>query len=180
MTDQRWRVIDKRLVADRSPYARVYDLDLQLPEGKTITNWLQVDLPPFVTAFVVTAEGRIPFVRQYRQAVGDWLLELPAGHVDDGEGFEAAVARETLEETGYRADKWESLGRYVMDANRDCGWCHAFLGRGAVLAAPPDPGDLGEMTVHLLSIDEVREKWRAGYFVSAPTALVLGLALARL
>jgi ADP-ribose pyrophosphatase len=42
-------------------------------------------------------------VRQYRHAVGKWLLELPAGGIDDHDGSpEDAAMRELREETGHR------------------------------------------------------------------------------
>jgi ADP-ribose pyrophosphatase len=53
----------------------------------------------------------VVLVRQFRDAVGDALLEIPAG-TRDVEGEEASVcaAREVLEETGYRAIRVEPLG----------------------------------------------------------------------
>jgi len=47
--------------------------------------------------------------RQYRHAAGDFLWELPAGHIDGGERALAAAKRELLEETGYRAARWQRL-----------------------------------------------------------------------
>ncbi|MFQ3536444.1 MAG: NUDIX hydrolase [Aggregatilineales bacterium] len=178
--DRRWQLLDRRLVADRAPFAHVYDLDFRLPDGRVLTNWLQVDLPPFVVTFPVTAAGDVIFVRQYRQVVNDYLLELSAGHIEADEAPQAAAARELLEESGAIAAEWQFLGRYVMDANRGCGWAHIFLARGAQIVAPPDSGDVGEMSVHLLPLAQVRQRWQAGEFISAPTALAIGLALAAL
>jgi 8-oxo-dGTP pyrophosphatase MutT (NUDIX family) len=180
MTDQRWQVLDKRLVADRSPFARAYDLDFRLPDGRVITNWLQVELPPFVVTFPLMADGDVLFVRQYRQVVGDYLLELSAGHIEADETPQAAAARELLEEGGAVAAHWQFLGRYVMDANRDCGWAHIFLARDAQIVAPSNSGDVGEMSVHLLPLAEVKRRWLTGEFISAPTALAIGLALGAL
>jgi ADP-ribose pyrophosphatase len=180
MTDHRWQVLDKRLVADRSPFARAYDLDFRLPDGRVITNWLQVELPPFVVTFPLTTDGEVLFVRQYRQVVGDYLLELSAGHLEADETPQAAAARELLEEGGAVAEHWQFLGRYVMDANRDCGWAHIFLAHEARIVAPSNSGDVGEMSVHLLPLAEVKRRWLAGEFVSAPTALAIGLALGAL
>jgi hypothetical protein len=44
----------------------------------------------------------------------------------------------------------------------------------------PESGDVGEFSVHWLTLDEVRRRWLAGEFISAPTALTIGLALAQL
>jgi ADP-ribose pyrophosphatase len=48
-------------------------------------------------------DGRLLLVRQYRHATGAWLLELPAGGIDDRDATpEDAAQRELREETGYR------------------------------------------------------------------------------
>lgn len=176
-----WEVIARRLVADRWPYARVYDHDLLLPGGRIIANWLHVELPAFVIVCAYIEEGagagQLAFVRQYRRATNSEILEFPAGHIDEGESAQAAAIRELREEGGIEARTWQFLGKFVMDANRECGWCYAYLARGARLAVAPDPGDLGDMSLHLLTPDEVHDMWRAGSFASAPTALVIGLAL---
>jgi ADP-ribose pyrophosphatase len=53
----------------------------------------------------------VVLVRQFRDAVGDSLLEIPAGTRDvEGEEASACAAREVLEETGHRALSVEPLG----------------------------------------------------------------------
>ena len=58
----------------------------------------------------VMDDGRLLMVRQYRNALERYTLELPAGKLDDPkeEGIVCA-ARELEEETGYRSDKLEWL-----------------------------------------------------------------------
>ncbi len=48
-------------------------------------------------------------IRQYRQAVGEVLLEIPAGTLEPGESPEACAQRELEEETGYRAGQMRKL-----------------------------------------------------------------------
>ncbi len=54
-------------------------------------------------------DGRIVLIRNYRVAVGDALLEVPAGTLDPSELSAECAARELTEETGYRAGRVEPL-----------------------------------------------------------------------
>lgn len=52
-------------------------------------------------------EPRVLLVRQYRYSADQYLWELPAGRIDEGENPLEAGKRELIEETGYTAEKWE-------------------------------------------------------------------------
>ena len=63
----------------------------------------------------VDDSGKTPRVlleRQYRHAAGDYLWELPAGRIDEGEAELKAAQRELLEETGYTAQNWRRILRF--------------------------------------------------------------------
>src|SRR5580700_11822377 len=60
----------------------------------------------------VDDRGRILLVRQYRLPARQYLWELPAGRLDEGETPLKAAKRELQEETGYSAKKWEKLASY--------------------------------------------------------------------
>ncbi len=60
----------------------------------------------------ITDEGNVVFVEQHREAVGQLVLELPAGLAGDQaspETAEESANRELVEETGYRAATLEIL-----------------------------------------------------------------------
>lgn len=67
--------------------------------------------------------------RQYRHAVGQYLLELPAGTRDPGEAPLAAAKREMIEETGYRAKSWTLLQRYFASPGFLGEWMQIYLAR---------------------------------------------------
>ena len=80
-------------------------------------RWEYVSRTRSVSAAVILAvdEGQVVLVEQYRVPLGARCLELPAGLVGDeeeGEEVESAATRELEEETGYRAGRMESLGRF--------------------------------------------------------------------
>jgi len=172
-----WETLDRRLLVDRSPFAKIYDEDVQLTNGTIIKNFVHIELPDFVITFTVTSDGFVLFVRQFRQGLRDYTLELPAGHIDEGEETLMAAQRELREETGLEATNWRFLGKFIMDANRNCGWAYTYLAQDAYQVTEPNHGDLGSLTVESVSLDEVRKRWTNGEFVSAPTSLCIGLAL---
>lgn len=59
--------------------------------------------PEGIVIYAVTSEPapRLVLIREYRYPLDDYIYELPAGLVDDGETPGQAAAREMLEETGY-------------------------------------------------------------------------------
>jgi ADP-ribose diphosphatase len=52
---------------------------------------------------------RVVLEKQYRHAAGRFLLELPAGRIDEGENELKAAKRELMEETGYSARSWKRI-----------------------------------------------------------------------
>lgn len=92
---------------------RVLDLRVErvrLPNG--VEAELEVIRHQGASAVVpVTADGNVLMLRQYRHATGDYLLEIPAGKLDEGtEDPEVCAHRELEEETGFRAGELQSLG----------------------------------------------------------------------
>jgi len=75
-----------------------------LPSGRKTLREV-IEHAPAVGILAVTDGGKVIFVKQYRYAVGEFLMEIPAGIVEEGESSEAAAKRELMEETGYRPGK---------------------------------------------------------------------------
>jgi ADP-ribose pyrophosphatase len=70
--------------------------------------------PGAVTILPVFDDGRVCLIRNRRIAVGQTLIELPAGTLEPDEDPAATAARELMEETGYRAERVEKLCEFFM------------------------------------------------------------------
>lgn len=70
--------------------------------------------PGAVAVVPLVDEEHICLVRNYRVAVQDTLLEIPAGTCEPGEAPHETAVRELEEETGYRAGRLEPLGALWM------------------------------------------------------------------
>src|SRR5271155_2645937 len=75
------------------------------PSGVRTTREM-ITHPGSVVVLPVLPDSRIVIIRQYRHAAKQYLWELVAGRIDEGEAPRKAAARELMEETGYRAKKF--------------------------------------------------------------------------
>jgi ADP-ribose pyrophosphatase len=83
--------------------------------------------PGAVVILPILPDGRVVFVKNFRVAVGETLIELPAGTLDHDEPPLRTAARELAEETGYRAGKIEHLLTFCMSPGILDEKMHLFL-----------------------------------------------------
>ena len=100
----------KRELVYQGSILDIYDDSIQLPDRK-IEHWDYVEHRKGAAAVVAVLEdGRLLLVRQYRNALNRFTLEIPAGARDSvTEPTSECAARELEEETGYRCDNLEFL-----------------------------------------------------------------------
>ena len=72
----------------------------------------------------VTDDGKLLMVRQYRNALDRYTLEIPAGGMNPGEDYKVAAARELEEETGYKSDELE----FLIKVNTTVAFCNEEIG----------------------------------------------------
>jgi ADP-ribose pyrophosphatase len=174
-----WEVLAEDELLDRSPWIRVVAETIRLEDGETvIDNFYRVDLPTYAVIFALTPDRQVVLVEQYRHTFRRRVLELPAGVRAPGEQSLLETARrEFLEETGCESPEWYPFGVFAIDANRGCGWVHAFLAFDAVRVAAPRSVDLQKQVVHHFSLEQLRDFWLTGDCPTAPMAAIIGLGL---
>jgi ADP-ribose pyrophosphatase len=175
-----WLSVGRRILLDRLPWLRVVSEDLQLPDGRQVTDYLQLEAPDFVVVVAVTDQGRMVLLRCYKHGLAGTDLQPPAGYIEPDETPQAAARRELLEETGYQAEEMRLLGKCVVDGNRGAGHAHMFLATGCRQISEPQPADLEEQQILVLPLDDALRLWREGEFGQLGPAAAMGLAFDRL
>ncbi len=147
---------------------------VRLPDGNEAVREY-IEHPGAVLILAQRPDGHLLFVRQFRYAVGQGVLELPAGRIDPGEALLACAQRELREETGYVAQDWQRLGTIHPCVGYSDEGIELFLARGLVeVGAQPDADEFLEI-LHL-SVLEAEAAARAGRITDAKTLCALFLA----
>lgn len=113
-------------------------------------------------------ETRIVLERQYRHAVRDYLWELPAGRIDEGESELAAAKRELLEETGFSAKTWKRILKFYVSPGFLDEYMAVYLARGLRAGAAQPEAD-ERIELRLFSLSEAKHMALAGKIRDAKT-----------
>src|SRR5947199_2547907 len=92
---------------------RVVRETIKTPAGKTKTREI-VRHPGACVIVPLLDDGRVCLIRNWRVAVNQTLIELPAGTLEPPEPPQKTAERELIEETGYRAKKIEFLHAFFL------------------------------------------------------------------
>lgn len=100
--------------------------NIELPSGKRTTREI-VEHGDAVAIVAIDGQGQVLLVRQFREAVGQTLLEVPAGGLKPQEDPVDCVRRELQEEAGFRPLKVEKLGGFYSSPGFCTEYLHLFL-----------------------------------------------------
>ena len=146
---------------------------VRVTEGREI-----VEHPGSVAIVPVDREGNLVLVRQRRPAVGQDVLEIPAGTRDvEGEAPEATARRELEEECGMTAERVEHIGSLFPSPGYTSERQEVFLATGltgdgevvrvpfkeaATLAAEGDLADMKTVAALMLALHRIASQGPTG------------------
>lgn len=149
----------------------LHEDEVTLPDGSPARREI-VEHSGGVAIVPLDGEGNVYCVRQYRYAVREHLLELPAGKLNEGEDPKACAVRELSEETGLSADELIYLGAVYPSP----GYCretlHMYLARGLKSGRQHlDEGEFLDVEKH--SLEKLAEMSLSGEIKDAKTVIAI-------
>ena len=120
-----YRLLDKKVIFEGKK-VRLEIHELENDAKRHLRKEICVH-PGAVVILPLLGDGTIALIRNRRYAVGQTLIELPAGTLEAGEEPIVCAARELLEETGYRAGRVEPLMRFFTSPGILSETMHAFV-----------------------------------------------------
>ena len=162
---------EKTLHSERVYTGRIIDVDLvdiELPDGRKAKREV-VRHGNAVAVLARRPDGKFVFVKQYRKAAEEALVEVIAGGLEKGEDPEAGARPETAEETGYDVQSIRFLTTIICTP----GYCeeriHVYFAEitGEPHAQDQDPDE--NVFPVVLSAAEVEDAIRAGTIFDSKT-----------
>lgn len=159
-------------------FLRVMQDVVELPNGHE-SGRCYLKHPGGVCIAAIDEDGNVALVRQYRYAMLNEILELPAGKIDGGETPEECGRRELLEETGMTAEKLVPLGVLYPTPGYSSEGIYMFLAEN-VTKGEPKPDEDEFLNTVFMPFDKALYQSLTGGINDAKTIICLARAYYRL
>lgn len=139
----------------KTPFGNLRKDTCELPNGITINDYYVNEYADWVNAIVITEDGQLVLVEQYRHGGQDFYLEIPAGKIEEGESDEEGILREIQEETGYTSlEQPRLLEEFMVNPATQDNKVKTFLITGAYLSASQHLDETEEIKVKLVGFED--------------------------
>ena len=118
-----WETVESKEIAD----CRIFKVrEDSMRSGEKKGSFFIIENPDWVNVIAVTKDENVVLIEQFRHGIGEVVLEIPGGMIDEGEAPETAARRELLEETGFSAKEFIFLGKSRPNPAINDNWLYHF------------------------------------------------------
>lgn len=169
---------EKTMKSDKVYEGKILNLKVdtvEMPDKKYSKREI-IEHPGGVAMIALTSNDSLILVKQYRKAVEDFLIEIPAGKLELNEEPRETAIRELKEETGMESNKLTYLSEFYTSP----GYCnekiHLYLAEDLKkVDYEPEPGEFLEVLE--FEIDELIKMVKMGEIIDSKT--IIGILTAK-
>jgi ADP-ribose pyrophosphatase len=166
-----------RTIASLSTRSFSAYLDEVVLQNNQTGQRIRIDHPEASAIIPFVSDEEILMVRQYRYALGQETLEIPAGKLDPGENPDQCIRRELMEETGYEAGTIRRVCTYAPALGYSNELIHIYSGHQLRNAdAVIDQREIA--AVEKIPVGKLKQMIKEGLILDGKT--LLGLSLLRI
>ena len=168
--------MEKKIKTLATLHARSFSVDLDEVQGlrPEPSRRVKIRHPSAVSVIPVFDNGETLVVKQFRYAIGRETIEFPAGKLDPGEEPLQAANRELMEETGYKAERFDYLLPFGPSIGYSDEIIHIYKATG--LEQVTDLVDEAEISqVFPITFDRLKEMALTGEIIDGTTLLALAV-----
>ena len=170
MTVKSWKLLHSEYLFKRPGVAVRIDR-VETKNGQEFEPYV-IESGTWVNVIALTKKSEVVLIRQYRHAVGQVLLELPAGLMDEGDASPLQAAqRELLEETGYAGKQFIEIGHVYPNPATHTNLIYSYLVLDAEMVSEQNLEETEDIEVQLLPWEEAVALARTGGLSSSVARL---------
>lgn len=165
-------VFEEKTIDEKNIYnGKIIEVNLQtveLPNGKQAKREI-VRHHGGAAILAFKDKNTILMVEQFRKPIETSILEIPAGKIEKGEDPKKCGIRELEEETGYKSNKFEFMGKIVSSPGF-CDECIYIYKAQDLYKGRSNIGDEDEfINIHEVNTERAREMIKSGKIIDAKT-----------
>lgn len=155
---KKWKKLNEKEVFN-SGHRKIIRKTFKLPDSRNEDFDIN-NVGKTVAVLALTKDKKVILVKEFRPGPEKILLELPGGTCDNNEKPQTAMARELLEETGYKG-KVKLIGTNYDDAYSSR-LKYSFIATNCVKVKEPNLDENEFSEVVIISIDEFKTHLKTG------------------
>ena len=149
-----WKLLGKKTVLNTFR-SSVQSWRMRLPNGKSRDFFISAGYS-YIVVLAIDVKGRVIIGNQFYISQQKKLVSLVAGIIDDNEEPRDTARRELMEETGYTAKRFISLGKSIK-GKYSTGEVHHFLALDASKLQEPELEDTEDIEILVISMLEFKK-----------------------